>query len=140
MAGYEDKIPFVPSLLVEFRKRLSGEILEKINEMIIEYNIQKDQTEGNDDENNEEKGNKGTLILDATCVPQNIKYPQDIELLNEAREKAEEMIDKICKMNKIKMPKMYRQVAHIEYLKIAKSKKRGPEKIFKSIKKQIQYL
>jgi len=140
MAGYEDKIPFVPSLLVEFRKRLSGEILEKINEMIIEYNIQKDQTEGNDDENNEGKGNKGTLILDATCVPQNIKYPQDIELLNEAREKAEEMIDKICKRNKIKMPRMYRQVAHIEYLKIAKSKKRGPEKIFKSIKKQIQYL
>lgn len=36
MAGYEDKQPFVPSLLVGFRKRLSGEILEEINEMIIE--------------------------------------------------------------------------------------------------------
>ena len=31
--------------------------------------------------------NSGTLILDATCAPQNISYPQDVNLLNEAREK-----------------------------------------------------
>lgn len=156
MAGYEDKIPFVPSLLVEFRKRLSGEILEKINEMIIEYNIQEKQTDEDEDENNEGNGNKqneeehtcptgtkeneGTLILDATCAPQNIKYPQDIELLNEAREKTEHMIDKICEEHKIKKPRMYRQVARIDYLEIAKSKKRGTKKILKAIKKQIQYL
>ena len=34
---YEDKIPFVPSLLVEFRKRLPEDKLVEINEMIIEY-------------------------------------------------------------------------------------------------------
>ena len=28
--------------------------------------------------------NTGTLILDATCVPQNISFPQDVNLLNEA--------------------------------------------------------
>ena len=38
MPGYEDKIPFVPSLLVEFRKRLTPEILDEINEMIADYN------------------------------------------------------------------------------------------------------
>ena len=32
------KPPFVPSLLVEFRKRLTEEILGAINEMILEYN------------------------------------------------------------------------------------------------------
>ena len=29
---------YVPSLLVEFRKRLDDEILSEINEMIIDYN------------------------------------------------------------------------------------------------------
>jgi len=37
MSGYEDKLPFVPSLLVEFRKRLTEDKLEEINELIIEY-------------------------------------------------------------------------------------------------------
>ena len=30
--------------------------------------------------------NIGTLILDATCVPRNISFPQDLDILNEARE------------------------------------------------------
>ena len=40
-----------------------------------------------------EEENQGTLILDATCAPQNIRFPTDASLLNEARQKAEEIID-----------------------------------------------
>ena len=36
------------------------------------------------------------LILDATCAPQNIAYPRDINLLNEARENLECIIDRLC--------------------------------------------
>ena len=91
LPGYEDKIPFVPSLLVEFRKRLSEDVLNEINEMIIEYNSPKDDNDKGNSENGgsykveetqeSKPKNKGTLILDATCAPQNINYPQDIELL-----------------------------------------------------------
>ena len=42
LPGYQDRAPFAPSLLVEFRKRLTDEILGDINEMIIEYNEPKD--------------------------------------------------------------------------------------------------
>lgn len=42
-----------------------------------------DEKEGNKPEN------KGTMMLDATCAPSNIRYPQDYSLLNEAREKLE---------------------------------------------------
>lgn len=35
MPGYEDKYPFVPSLLVEFRKRLTEDVLNEVNEIII---------------------------------------------------------------------------------------------------------
>ena len=68
--------------------------------MIIEYNAHKsdDDNDSNDggnrgnndtDNTSDSSENSGTLILDATCAPQNIRYPQDIELLNEVREKLE---------------------------------------------------
>ena len=97
LPGYQDAIPFVPSLLVEFRKRLTAEVLEEINEMIIAYNAPDDPPPtGGGNDNEESETNSGTLILDATCAPQNISYPQDVNLLNEAREKLEKMIDIIC--------------------------------------------
>jgi IS5 family transposase len=37
--------------------------------------------------------NKGKLLLDATCAPADIRYPTDLSLLNEAREKTEKIID-----------------------------------------------
>lgn len=40
--------------------------------------------------------NEGTLILDATCAPQQMAFPQDINLLNEFGENLEAIIDAIC--------------------------------------------
>ena len=112
--------------LVEFRKRLSEDVLNEINEMIIEYNSPKDDNDkGNSENGGSDKveetqeskpKNKGTLILDATCAPQNIKYPQDIELLNKSREKLEQMIDRICKDSNYYTPRMYRKNARKDYL------------------------
>ena len=150
LPGYEDKIPFVPSLLVEFRKRLSEDVLNEINEMIIEYNTKKDDhddddhdgdantSDHHDDTNTSE--NAGTLILDATCAPQNIKYPQDIELLNEAREKLEDMICRVSEEYNFYRPRMYREKARKDYLALAKCRKRGTQKIRKAIRKQLQYI
>jgi IS5 family transposase len=36
---------------------------------------------------------KGKLLLDATCAPADIRYPTELSLLNEAREKTEKTID-----------------------------------------------
>ena len=151
MPGYEDKIPFVPSLLVEFRKRLSEDVLNEINEMIIEYNDQKsdddhdsddgDNGSSNDSDNtSDSSANSGTLILDATCAPQNIKYPQDFELLNETREKLEDMLCRISDDNGFYRPRMYKEKARKDYLALAKCRKRGAKKIRKAIKKQLQYI
>ena len=125
LPGYEDKIPFVPSLLVEFRKRLSEDVLNEINEMIIEYNTKKDDHDGDANtsdhhDNTNTSENAGTLILDATCAPQNIKYPQDIELLNEAREKLEDMICRVSEEYNFYRPRMYREKARKDYLALAK--------------------
>jgi len=37
------------------------------------------------------------LLIDATCWPADIKYQTDIGILNEAREKTEEIIDSLHK-------------------------------------------
>ena len=150
LPGYEDKIPFVPSLLVEFRKRLSEDVLNEINEMIIAFNAQQDDDDSND--GSEDAGqsdqqdsatdseNAGTLILDATCAPQNIKYPQDVELLNEAREKLENMISRVSDEYNYYRPRMYREKARKDYLALAKCRKRSAKKIRKAIRKQLQYI
>jgi hypothetical protein len=141
LPGYQDKLPFVPSLLVEFRKRLSDEVLEEINEMIIEYNTPENPpSTGGGTDNENEKENSGTLILDATCTPQNISYPQDVNLLNEAREKLEQLIDIICYEQNYPKPRMYRKNARKDYLNLAKCKKRSAKKIRKAIKAQLQYI
>ena len=145
LPGYEDKIPFVPSLLVEFRKRLSEDVLNEINEMIIEYNAQKSDDEGGngdhsdqqDPANDSENGfeNAGTLILDATCAPQNIKDPQDIELLNEAREKLEDMLCRVSDEYGFYRPRMYKEKARKDYRALANCRKRSAKKDQKSDQK-----
>lgn len=150
MPGYEDKYPFVPSLLVEFRKRLSEEILSEVNEIIISSAMSEKDDSDNDDDNNSDNGssndkenetaNSGTLMLDATCVPQNIEYPQDVNLLNECREKLERLIDKICYDFNYYTPRMYRENARKDYLSLAKCKKRPAKRIRKAVKQQLQYV
>ena len=146
LPGYQSKPPFVPSLLVEFRKRLPDDLLAEINEMIIAYNSNDDPPPGGgtaDDSTSTDSsdgGNKGTLILDATCAPQNIAFPQDINLLNEARENLEGIIDTICYEYNEPRPRTYRVNARKDYLSLAKSRKRTSKKIRKAIKKQLQYV
>ena len=150
LPGYEDKIPFVPSLLVEFRKRLSEDVLNEINEMIIAYNARQDDDDSDDgsgeagqsdqQDSAPDSENVGTLILDATCAPQNIKYPQDFELLNEAREKLEDMICRVSDEYNFYRPRMYREKARKDYLALAKCRKRSSKKIRKAIRKQLQYI
>ena len=155
LPGYEYKAPFVPSLLVEFRKRLDENILAEINEMIAAYNSSDDLSDDDsndgsnsaDDTSNEsntdaasEPENAGTLILDATCAPQNIAFPQDINLLNEARENLEAMIDQICYEYNFYKPRMYRKNARKAYLALAKCRKRTGKRIRKAIGQQLRFI
>ena len=99
--GYDDeKLPFAPSLMVYFRKRLTPEVLGEINEMIVRdakgRQVKEAESKDDDDDSDGQPGtggNSGTMIVDATCAPSNIRYPQDVSLLNEARENTETLLD-----------------------------------------------
>ena len=143
--AYKDEKPFDASLMVHFRKRLSSEILIEINELILNppEDVEKDsQVDDNDDDDNDssKSANEGTLLLDATCAPSEIKFPQDTELLNECREKLEGIIDAICEANNLLKPRTYRKVARKDYLNIARKKKKNGKQIRKAIGKQLNYI
>ncbi len=133
LPGFQLEKPFAPSLMVEFRKRITDEKLAEINELIIDYNKNDHPSDGNSE-------NKGTMIIDATCAPQNIAFPQDINLLNEARENLEAIISSVCYEYNLLKPRMYKNNARKDYLALAKCKKRSSKKIRKAIKKQLQYI
>ena len=104
LTEYRQTAPFDPSMMSRFRQRLTPEMLNDVNDVItgrktaeqIAAEAEKAKDSGHDDksgdgstgsgsEKNEseakEEPNAGTLILDATCAPQAIRFPTDTSLL-----------------------------------------------------------
>lgn len=82
------------------------------------------------------------MLVDATCTPADIRYPTDLSLLNEAREKTEEIIDVLHRplIGAEKKVRTYRNRARKEYLMVSKKRKKGKKVLRKAIKKQLSYL
>ena len=129
------ELPFVPSLMVSFRKRFGDDVIREINEMLF---APEPAEKNNDDEG--DPPNNGTLIMDTTCAPANITYPQDIKLCNEAREKTEKMVEAMHERGDGEKPRLDKNKARQAYLKVAKSKKRTGNVLRKAIKKQLSYI
>lgn len=140
--------PFDPSMLVHFRKRLSMDIVCKINERINQKAAKQSASDDEDDpppnsgSSGSDNENRGKLLVDATCTPADITFPTDLKILNTAREKSEQILDVLHKPHKgiMKKPRNYRIKARREYLAVAKSKKVSKNKLRKAIRKQLGYL
>jgi hypothetical protein len=83
----------------------------------------------------------GQLIVDATACPQDIAFPTDLNLLDNARKKSEELIDVLHSpiLHK-KKPRTYRKVARKAYLKTAQKKTKSKKEIRSAIRKQLGFL
>jgi IS5 family transposase len=85
-------------MMVYFRKRLAELIVNDCNERIVRHGlnvIRSAESEGDEDNENdsalpssdqpaqdgsdEVSANQGTLLIDATCVPADIRYPTDLK-------------------------------------------------------------
>lgn len=147
LEGYQDTPPFDASTLVLFRKRITADMLNEVNEYLLAHKDDdrpQPPSSGKDTDENcppkEETGNQGTLALDATCAPANIRYPQDISLLNEAREKLERIVYRMCKSYGLQLPRRYRRKARKDYLAFAKSRKHSKKQVRTAIRKQLSYV
>jgi len=83
----------------------------------------------------------GKMIIDATVCPQDIAYPTDLNLLNDAREKSEELIEVLYKKELHgKRPRTYKRKARKQYLAEAQKKNSTARAIRKANGKQLNYL
>lgn len=155
--------PFDPSLIVHFRKRLTDDIMIEINERIALAAIEAEEAAKpkkikKKNDNNTPKGpegsgvddakaaeepeNKGQMILDATCAPADIHYPTDLHLINEAREKLEDVIDTLHQPDAgiLTKPRTYRKEARKNYLGLEKQRRKARNAIRRVIGKQLGYV
>jgi transposase, IS5 family len=171
-SSFSNEAPFDSSLFVEIRKRLGVDQLGAINSKIVELSTamsakEKVKTEKNNkqnsskgngqqeaihdltedslqdkNENAEAKTHEGRLLVDATACPQDIAYPTDLSLLNDAREKSQELIDIVYvpSLHGKKKPRTYREQARKSYLNTAMKRNKSRKEIRKAIRKQLNYL
>lgn len=148
--SFTNEAPYDPSLLTDFRKRLGMDQVNAINERIVSLKakFESQQTKASEPEsedasdgNDSESDNKGRLIFDATACPQDIAYPTDLDLLSDAREKSEQLIDQLynAKMHEEK-PRTYRKVARKKYLQTAQKKNKSKKIIRKAVGSQLRFL
>ena len=120
---------FSPSLFVEIRKRLGKTVFDEFITILISCTHP----------NTEDITHKGELKIDATVADQQIRFPNDLSLVNEARQKTEHIIDILYEMLRDEFPikpRTYRRMANEKYLKEAKKKRKQK----KDIRKTLRYL
>ena len=153
--------PFDASLMVDFRKRFGETGMQRIGEAIALGSLQKTeqapaepsdddhppQADDNWQETSSEGGteahvNRGQLIADATCTPADIRYPTDVSLLNEAREKTDEILDELHTplVGKEPRPRTYRLKARHAFVAFAKRKQPGRRAIRRAKRQQLGFL
>ena len=147
---YREEAPFHPTMFVHFRKRLGKDVLVGVNEVITARAMappKKAQAPAKKDSDNTDPSsgqgqNKGKLIMDASCAPADIAFPTDVKILNDAREKSEEIIDTLHEplVGEQKKLRTYREKARKQFLKAAKKKKLSKNQRRKAIRLQLGYI
>lgn len=127
---------FDPSMMTHFRKRFTPEDIALINEELYR------RTHPPKDEPPKDGGNSGTLVLDATAAPADVRYPTDLSLLNECRENVEALIDSIWpETGKAGHKTSYsRKKARRKYLKVAKQRRARKNAVRQAVAEQLDYV
>ncbi|WP_340105981.1 transposase [Rhodohalobacter sp. 8-1] len=124
---------FSPTLFVELRKRLGEDTFDEFSRTLITLSEDIAGAPGAADTPS------GKVKVDATVADQYIRYPTDLSLVNEAREKTERIIDELWELMGYRLPvkpRTYRKVAHKRYLSQSKKKKASRA----SLRKTLRYL
>jgi hypothetical protein len=161
LEAFQYSAPFDPSMMVYFRKRLPETVVNDCNERIVRHGLTLlPSAESLDDDDGDqcsesansgnqqaptskESTNQGSLLIDATCIPADIRHPTDLSLLSEAREVTEKLIDAMHPQVRDSFglkPRTHRKKARQQFLAVAKKKRPRISKIRKAIKQQLGHL
>ena len=165
LRSFQMELPFDASLFVDIRKRMGSKNFDEFNEIVIRHSeklkpkrkrIIKEDGEGQNkwgkagrrgiptsrtEDQKKDILNQGKLKLDASIADQYITSPNDLKLVNRAREETERLVDELYeKGNFEEKPRTYRRNARKEYLSVAKKRNRSNKEIRVNIGKQLRYL
>lgn len=155
LSEFTDEPIFDPSLFVTIRKRLQIADLNAFTEELLgsqkensRVDSQKHTDSGNDDDFNDIDGfkdelgreHKGDMKIDATCSDAEVRYPTDIDLLNDASRVLNRYINKICSKFSLTCPVAYAKQSRKAYLEVIKHKKKSKKMINNCKSKMIAYL
>ena len=155
LSGFKPEPVFAPSLFVEVRKRLGEKGSARLNDLMIKHahdlKLVRHRGKASDGETKFEeadgkvttKRNRGTLVVDATVAPADIKHPTDTALVRDARQISESLIDTLYESEQdlwpVK-PRTYRREAEKSYVGFSKKRKKTEQEIKKVLGQQIRYL
>ena len=126
--------------------------MAQVNEWIVEAQTVSKEDESNNEDDDKPQGSStasdgskaeetgGTLILDATCAPQDIQYPTDVRLLHEARLQLERMMDTLQTGRSEAKPRSYRQKANKAYKRFARNRRPNKKLVRAALRAQLQYV
>ena len=159
LEAFQYSAPFDPSMMVYFRKRLPEAVVNDCNERIVRHGLKvirssDDQNPGDHSSSGggsaspgdqqrssaQKQANQGSLLIDATCDPADIRHPTDVSLLNEAREVTEILIDAMHPQIREHFghkSRTHRRKTRQQFLAVAKKKRPRINKIRKAIKQQL---
>ena len=168
LKSFQTELPFDASLFVDIRKRMGAENFDQFNEIVIRRSeslkpkrkrIIKESSSNNSGNNADPGGqrtassgnektsskkeipNQGKLKLDASIADQYITSPNDLKLLNKAREETQRLVDVLYKKGSFdKKPRTYRRNARKEYLVVSKKRHKSKKELRVIIGKQLRYV
>lgn len=142
LTEYTDQPIFDPSLFTTIRKRIT---IEDVNALTLEL-AKKAQQKKDKDDNDEDNTFSGKtqptdLKADATCADAEVRYPTDIDLIEDGSGYIDRMIDKVCGIKKIRKPAgVERNRIRAIYLNVIKRKHKGSKLVKDALTRMLPLL
>lgn len=164
LGEFTDQPIFDSSLFVDLRKRISNDDINKMTEALLkreqqmkgEMRKQKEDeardrgeeppaapaVDGNAAAFTDSKGreHRGVLKIDATCADAEVRYPVDVDIINDGCRVMDRFIRRICKADSISVPYTYYGKARDAYRYLVKMKKKGGRLVKETIEQMLSCL
>lgn len=142
LTEYSDQPIFDPSLFTTIRKRITIEDVNALTLELAKKAQQKKYKDDNDEDNTFSGKTQPTDVkADATCADAEVRYPTDIDLIEDGSKYIDRMIDKVCGIKKIRKPAgVERNRIRAIYLNVIKRKHKGSKLVKDALTRMLPLL
>lgn len=164
LGEFTDQPIFDSSLFVDLRKRISADDINKMTEALLkrEQQMKEEMRKHKEDEARDRGGeppaapavdenaaaftdskgreHKGVLKIDATCADAEVRYPVDVDIIDDGCRVMDRFIRRICKADSIPVPYTYYGKARNAYRYLVKMKKKGGKLVKDTIEQMLSCL